>query len=659
MLEDTFGEEFKEWNTKLTGLKNDAETYVDDVVDKYSKELGWMKDVMDAAKLVGPVLDAASFMILCGKKPGWHCLSLIVPHIQQCGMQAALNICEVQKQIAGIVSIVGPLRDIPATLAQTALDLAKDASPEGLKDIFSEKVPTSGAFNNDAISGRGFRVGPVLPGLNPSPGKDGILPNEGEKKEEEKKEEDKKEGKEKSEGDQGSEGEGAPKEAPKADKEGGEPDEQPGETPGGKPGGKEGKAQSDEGGEPKGQQPSPEGGEQPGPGPSAGDKPGAPGGNKPGGSSGPPPQGGGQQPQGQQQGAGGGGQGSGPAPKPDEVHKALSDLLHEQGPEAIAALAKLAEQAGMPGDAPLTAEQVRKLQELIKKSTLTPEDLEKLAGGQQIPKGRAKPLERFLDTEAHGEAMKQTLNKLRQKQYEFKFREMARLKMHWKIMVPYKPGPFRNAPASCGTTRSAPRASSTASSASAATAARSSSRSRAPICASRERRRKSGSTCRSATTPRRSPATSVRVRHRPRRRKASVRSRKAARDRRVRVVKAAAVVRAVAARVRASRNKAKAAATRNKAPASPAAGRRSRARAERLVRARAARRRKVKARPNRNPAASSKAREANRRPAVKSTRVAIHASRLPPARIKAARKTRTSRSRNQARRPTARSKRST
>jgi hypothetical protein len=43
--------------------------------------------------------------------------------------------------------------------------------------------------------------------------------------------------------------------------------------------------------------------------------------------------------------------------------------------------------------------------------------------------------------------MDQTLDKLRKKQYEFKFQEMAAHKVHWKILLPYKPGPFRNAPA--------------------------------------------------------------------------------------------------------------------------------------------------------------------------------------------------------------------
>ena len=67
----------------------------------------------------------------------------------------------------------------------------------------------------------------------------------------------------------------------------------------------------------------------------------------------------GQQPQGQKKGGGGGGAGGGWISNADEVHQALNDMLNEQGPEGMAALAKLAEQAGMPGDAPRTAEHVR------------------------------------------------------------------------------------------------------------------------------------------------------------------------------------------------------------------------------------------------------------------------------------------------------------
>ena len=419
-------------------MKNDAETYVDNVVDTYSKELGWIKDVMDASKIIGPILDAASIMIQCGKKPGWNCLLLLSKQFRECGMEAALNICEVQKQIAGIVSVVGPLRDMPATLAQTALDLAKDASPDGLKDIFSEKVPTSGAFNNDEIECEDSQSELTCPGFIPlgGSGKGGLQDEDSKQKDEGQK----------SETDKGQEAEqGEPKkQAPHADKEGPGADDQPGD----KPGAKEGKGPPEKGGEPKREQQAPEGGDQPGQGPSSGDKPGGSGGDKPGGSSGPPPQsGGGQQPQGQQQGGGGGGAGGGQMPKPDEVHKALNDLLNEQGPEGMAALANLAEQAGMPGDAPLSAEQVRKIQDLLKKTQLSREDLQRLAHGGGSTGGKGKPLEQFLDTEARGEVMKQTLEKLRKKQYEFKFREMAKLKVHWKVMVPYKPGPFRNAPA--------------------------------------------------------------------------------------------------------------------------------------------------------------------------------------------------------------------
>ena len=427
MAEDTFGEDFKQWSDKLTKVKDDAETHVTTIVDTYTKEFAWIKDLMDAGTTIGRILEIMSIAIQCGKKPGWNCLLLLSKQFRECGMETALNICDVQKEIASIVALVGPLADLPATLAQTALDVVKDASPDALKDVFSETVAKSGAFNNAEIDCEDSPSELLCPGLIPSsaPGK-GL------------------EGKEKG-GDSKTEDEQKKDEppGPQHGKHGKDARPKPGEE-----GSIEGPPGS--GGEQKEKRP-----------PTYGDDPGTP--RVP---QGPDDQPGVYGPHGGQgeghgkpsnatggtgnpQGAPGAGQGGGKLPTPDEVHKALNDLLNDQGPEGLEALAKLAEAAGMPGDAPLTAEQVKKLQELLKRGTLTPKDLQDLAGGQPKPdvgkKGR--PLGKFLEQEAHGAVLDQTLDKLRRKQYEYKFREMARLKMHWKILLPYKPGPFRNAPA--------------------------------------------------------------------------------------------------------------------------------------------------------------------------------------------------------------------
>ncbi|MDB6158420.1 MAG: hypothetical protein JWO04_2126 [Gammaproteobacteria bacterium] len=388
MVDDTFGTDFKQWGADLENFQKDADNHVNKIVDGYTKELGWIKDVIDTAKTVGPILEAASIAIQCGKKPGWGCLLLLSKRFRECGMESALNICIVQKQIAGLVAELGPLANLPATMAQSALNVVKDAAPDAVKEVFSEPVARSGIFDKSEIECEDTPPELFCPGL--MPGGNIPVPPGGDDK------------KTRDSDDPDDPSHVKPPPPPPPPRPPRPPKDEP-ETP---------PHQEDK------------------------DVPTEPGkGGQPGPPLKPDPKGPGAKP--------------GELPAPEEVHKALNDLLNNQGPEGMEALAKLAQDAGMPDDAPLTAEQVKKLQDLLKKSALTQEELKKLAGGGVSPRlqGKGKPLERFLGREAHDAVLKQTLEKLRQKQYEFNFQEMATHKVHWKIMLPYKPGRFRNAPA--------------------------------------------------------------------------------------------------------------------------------------------------------------------------------------------------------------------
>jgi hypothetical protein len=436
MAEDTFGEEFTQLSDKLGKYKEDAEKYATNVIDSHTKDLAWIKDVIDTSKTIGPILEAASIAIQCGTPPGWGCLKLLARKLVDCGMEAALNVCAVQKEIAGIVSAVGPLANLPATLAQKSLDVVKEAAPEGLKDVFSEPVSTSGAFNKEDIECEDTPQEGNCPGLFSAPSAGG----KGEKSEQ---------------------------------SEPGKQDEQQGDsTQPSEPG------QGEKNVDPKGGDKGPEADKaepekcEPGKGCTKGDKS-APNGSAPGSSSdqqgeapgkeGPPQPGAttdgkdGKQPQPGKDphsgatvpGAGGVQGGLESLPAPDETHKALSKLFNEHGAESIEALAKLAEAAGMPDNSPMTAEQVKKLQELLKKGGLSSKALRELADGKAKPgtQRKAAPLDKFLGEEAHKAVMEQTLEKLRQKQYDITFDEMAKSKVRLKVLVAYKPGPFRNAPA--------------------------------------------------------------------------------------------------------------------------------------------------------------------------------------------------------------------
>ena len=161
MAEDAFGADFKEWSAKLTTFKDQADDHVTKMVDGFTKGFGWIKDLIDAGATISTLLEVASVAIQCGKKPGWGCLLLLSSRFRECGMETALNICEIQKQIAGVVALVGPLANLPTTLAQTGLDVVKDAMPPGLKDVFSEP-PDNPAPSTMTDRMRGLGVGAVL-----------------------------------------------------------------------------------------------------------------------------------------------------------------------------------------------------------------------------------------------------------------------------------------------------------------------------------------------------------------------------------------------------------------------------------------------------------------------------------------------------------------
>jgi hypothetical protein len=155
--------------------------------------------VIDAGRQIGCILEIASILIQCGKKPGWNCPLLLSQQFRECGMEAPLNICRVQKEIAGVVAALGPLANIPSTLAQKALDVVRHAAPKGLEDVFKGPVANAGAFNNHDVECEDSKSELTCPGLLPIP--------------------------EEQEGQEGS-----PKEGESGDKEGGE--DQPKQEPG-------------------------------------------------------------------------------------------------------------------------------------------------------------------------------------------------------------------------------------------------------------------------------------------------------------------------------------------------------------------------------------------------------------------------------------------
>ncbi|WP_313915782.1 DUF4157 domain-containing protein [Tahibacter sp.] len=315
LLEDTFGKDFDALAAPLQKIKTDAEAKLDAAVAEYSAKLDWIADIKDLSSTIGPIVEVASIAAQCASPPGWGCLKLLARKLTDCAIDAALNICWVQKRIAGAVEEINAVANIPTDVAELALKQLKKLAPKELEDVFDEPVPRATSAGNDEIE------------CEDSPPDSGC--------------------------------------------------------------------------------------------PSLG---------------------------------GSGGSGSGgdtPAEPTDPVYDDLLDLRKEHTPEQIAGAAEMAEAAGMPQDAPLTPEQVRKMKELLGPSKgMGAQDFSDMANGQagQDVKDKLQPLQDYLDKQASDAIKDQLLKDLKDGKFDAKHKDMAQAGRHWRILKPYKKGTFKNYP---------------------------------------------------------------------------------------------------------------------------------------------------------------------------------------------------------------------
>jgi hypothetical protein len=102
----------------------------------------------------------------------------------------------------------------------------------------------------------------------------------------------------------------------------------------------------------------------------------------------------------------------------------------------------------MPDTTPITPKQAKNLRELLDKAGNPPaKEIEDFAAGKADKdlQKKLKPLRNYLYGQAHKGALEEVAKGLREKRFEYRFKEMAREKVHWKLLIPYKPGPFFNA----------------------------------------------------------------------------------------------------------------------------------------------------------------------------------------------------------------------
>jgi hypothetical protein len=306
---DTLEKEFNKFIAPLEEFKNGAETYITQTVDSYTADLTWIKDIMDLSKIIGPIAEAAAIALQCGTPPGWGCLKILARKLQECAIEAALNICAVQKEIANLAAAVGPLTNLPATLAQTIMGVLKKAAPKGLEDIFDEPIPQQNIPSGDDIECEDSPPETKCPGLF-----------------------------------------GADM-------------------------------------------------------------------NKPG---------------------------------PGEDHKAMAKLQEEFGEDKMDGLQKMADAAGMPDDAPFTPEDAKDVGDKLRDAgNVSGQDMADAASGLAGPETQAKlkPLQEYLEKKAHKSVLEEVRKELKKGTYKIRFDEMAKRKMHWLLLKPYRPGPFKNMPA--------------------------------------------------------------------------------------------------------------------------------------------------------------------------------------------------------------------
>jgi hypothetical protein len=315
LLEDAFGKEFEDLAAPLQKIRTDAEKKLDEAVAEYGAKLDWIADIQDISRTIGPIVEVASIAAQCASPPGWGCLKLIARKLTDCAIDAALNICWVQKKIAGAVEEINAVSNIPADVAELALKQLRKLAPKELEDVFDEPVPRATSSGNEEIECEDSPPDPGCPSLG---------------------------------------------------------------------------------------------------------------------------------------GSGGSGSGGDTKSEPtDPVYDDLLDLRKEHTPEQIAGAAEMAQAAGMPPDAPLKPEQVRKMKELLGPAKgMGPQDFNDMANGQagQDVKDKLKPLQDYLDQQASDAIKDQLLKDLKDGKFDAKHKDMAQANRRWRILKPYKKGTFKNYP---------------------------------------------------------------------------------------------------------------------------------------------------------------------------------------------------------------------
>ncbi|MET0250632.1 MAG: DUF4157 domain-containing protein [Novosphingobium sp.] len=147
-IEGAIEEKFEAFTSPLEKLRNGAEAAIVDAVKDYVGDLAWIGDVKALADKIGPIVEAATIALQCGTPPGWGCLKILLRKLNECAMDAVINFCPIQKEIAEIVEDLGPIGRLPQELAQIALNKLKAIAPTGIEDIFAE--PVAGLANKSS-----------------------------------------------------------------------------------------------------------------------------------------------------------------------------------------------------------------------------------------------------------------------------------------------------------------------------------------------------------------------------------------------------------------------------------------------------------------------------------------------------------------------------
>lgn len=312
LLEEKFGEEFEKFTAPLETLKTKAEEKIDAAAAEYAGDLAWIEDVKALSAKIGPIVEVASIALQCASPPGWGCLKLLARQLTDCAIDAALNICWVQKKVAGVVENFDKVNKLPNDIAALALKHLKALAPKGLEDIFSEPVAAPTESGKGEIDCADSPPDPDCAAF-----------------------------------------------------------------------------------------------------------------------------------------AGSGGSGTPSDLADNPVYDEMAKMKGECSGEQIDGMAQMAEAAGMPPDRPLTAEQLKKMRELMQQAKgLSGKDFADMANGNAPPdvKDKLQPLQDYLDKEASDAIKDQMLRDFKDGKFSQKHDEMAREKQRWRILKPYKLGNFKNYP---------------------------------------------------------------------------------------------------------------------------------------------------------------------------------------------------------------------